>query len=257
MNFLLESLEEEISEYRNQLLNHPVYHSLRTIEDLRVFMEHHAFAVWDFMSLLKWLQSHYTRAHSPWIPVSSGDIRFMINEMVLGEESDEHPNGGRISHYELYLEAMMQAGANTSAISELVTQIGKGMSVKDALLFSRCPTAAQKFVGQTFKFIDSGKSHVIASAFTFGREDLIPDMFTHFVESLPEKQSGQLEIFDYYLKRHIELDGDHHSHLAKKMIGELCGSNPERWREATTAAIDSLNARIALWDGVMMNLQSV
>lgn len=256
MNSLLQALEEEISVYRNQLLQHPVYHSLRSIEDLRVFMEHHSFAVWDFMSLLKWLQAHYTRSHSPWVPVSTGDIRFMINEMVLGEESDVHPNGGHTSHYELYLEAMTQAGANTTAITELVTQVSKGMAVSDALIFSRCPASAQKFVNQTFQFISSGKPHIIASAFTFGREDLIPDMFTHFVESLPEKQSGQLNLFDYYLKRHIELDGDHHSHLAKQMIMELCGSNPERWREATTAAAESLKARIVLWDGVMNNLKS-
>lgn len=256
MNSLLEALEEEIGVYRQQLLQHPVYHSLRSIEDLRIFMEHHSFAVWDFMSLLKWLQAHYTRTHSPWIPVGSGDVRFMINEMVLGEESDVHPNGGHTSHYELYMEAMTQAGANTTAISELVAQVSKGMAVNDALIFSGSPSGAQKFVNQTFKFISSGKSHIIASAFTFGREDLIPDMFTHFVESLPEKQTGQLGIFEYYLKRHIELDGDHHSHLAKQMIVELCGSNPERWREATSAAVDSLKARMELWDSVMIHIKS-
>ena len=98
----IEKLKTEIEPLRQQLIQHDLYKNIRTIEDLHVFMEHHMFAMWDFMSLLKSLQQTLTCTGVPWMPVGSANTRYLINEIVLGEESDVDAEGNRISHFELY-----------------------------------------------------------------------------------------------------------------------------------------------------------
>jgi pyrroloquinoline quinone (PQQ) biosynthesis protein C len=107
----------------------------------------------------------------------------------------------------------------------------------------------QDFVNHTFAVIDSNKPHVQAAVFTFGREDLIPDMFHSIVQDLHQKFPDQVSTFKYYLERHIEVDGDLHSHLALEMTERLCNTESD-WEEAMEAVMLSLESRIGLWDGV-------
>ena len=104
----IERLQQSLRPLRDQLFNHEVYRSIKTPDDLRTFMEHHVFAVWDFMSLLKALQRHLTGVTIPWLPQGDRNARRLINEIVLDEESDEDGEGGYISHFELYRAAMVQ-----------------------------------------------------------------------------------------------------------------------------------------------------
>ena len=213
-------------------------------------MERHVFAVWDFMSLLKSLQRDLTCTEVPWIPVGSAQTRYLINEIVLGEESDVDEQGVRTSHFELYLEAMKQAGCDTSVITDLVSNIRKGMPVHECLQQNYIPTASADFVRNTFSVIQTGKIHLQAAVFTFGREDLIPGMFISFVNELNKSTNNQLSTLKYYLERHIEVDGDHHSHLGYEMTSELCGTDARKWEEATNAVKDALAQRINLWNAI-------
>ncbi|QJW91587.1 DUF3050 domain-containing protein [Spirosoma taeanense] len=250
MNAQLDQLTARIEPLRQQLTNHPLYSAVRTPGDLDSFMQAHVWAVWDFMSLLKVLQRELTCVTIPWIPVGNAATRYLINEIVIGEESDVDPDGNRTSHFELYLQAMKQARADTRAITGFVRELSAGTSVRDALTGSDLPEGSRRFVNFTFDLIEQGRLHEIAAVFTFGREDLIPDMFMALVQQLRDQAPEQLSLFSYYLERHIEVDGDHHSHLAKAMTIELCGNDPQRWQEAIAAVERALRFRIALWDSV-------
>jgi hypothetical protein len=107
------------------------------------------------------------------------------------------------------------------------------------------------FLDFTFRVIEEGKPHEIAAAFTFGREDLIPSMFTeilkNFQSNFPEKDLSKLL---YYFERHIELDADEHGPMAMKMITELCGEDSKKWHESEVISILALEKRIGLWDAI-------
>lgn len=247
----LDSLRTAVAPARETLVQHPVYHRMNTLEDIRRFMESHVFAVWDFMSLLKSLQRELTSVAIPWLPKGNASTRYLINEIVTGEESDVDQHGNRISHFELYLEAMRQAGCDMGPIEEFIRHIQAGASVSAALRASRAPEGAARFVENTFAVISSGKAHVIASVFTFGREDLIPDMFLQLIGELKRQFPGTLDILHYYVERHIEVDGGHHGELALQMTSDLCGKDSDKWKECTSAVEEALRSRAALWDSIL------
>jgi hypothetical protein len=245
----LDRLAARIAPLRARLAEHPLYARIGDERDLRVFMESHVFAVWDFMSLLKALQARLTCVQVPWRPTNWPESRRFINEIVLGEESDLF-EGRAISHFELYLEAMREAGADVGRIDSLL-----GRAAAGALDFDGLPGAAAQFVRSTFDLIGSGGAHELAAAFTFGREDVIPDMFRSLVRDLNARQGGRFAKFQWYLERHIEVDGEDHGPLSLRMVEDLCGTDAALWDEAGTAAEAAIEARIALWDGILAQIQ--
>ncbi len=246
----VDRLRESLRALREQLVKHQIYHQIETPDSLRVFMEHHVFAVWDFMSLLKALQRRLTSVTIPWVPQGDPNARRLINEIVLDEESDDDGQGGYLSHFELYRAAMDQCGADTARIDDFLERLQRSEPVHEALEQARVPEAARVFVETTWGIIDSGSAHCIAAAFTFGREDLIPDMFRALVQDLDKRFPSQFGPLRYYLERHISLDEEHHTPLARQMVATLCGTDHKRWREAEEVARVALRARIDLWNGV-------
>jgi hypothetical protein len=216
-------------------------------------MENHVLAVWDFMSLLKSLQARLTSVSSPWRPVGSPNIRRFVNEIVLGEESDVDAEGRFVSHFEMYLAAMHEVGADTRPVEQLIERLEEGESVEDALIDSPIPAPARVFVRHTFDVINSGSLPAIVATFTFGREDLIPEMFQAALDSIGAGDNRFAPQFRYYLQRHIEVDGDSHSGLARQLVEEICRT-PSDWQIARQAAARSLQARRELWDGVLAGL---
>ena len=228
----------------------------RRLKGLRVFLESHVYAVWDFMSLLKTLQRMFPCVQVPWIPSPYPECRRLINEIVLGEESDEFGNR-HLSHFEVYRLAMSEAGANSGPIEELISQLQNGHDIKDAIAIAGVPDDAARFVCSTFRLITQREPHALVAAFTFGREDLIPDMFRSIVSELNTALPGKLNVLSYYLNRHIDVDGDSHGPMAIRMTAELCGDDEKRWSEATDGVIEALEARLMLWESIHNNLPSV
>jgi pyrroloquinoline quinone (PQQ) biosynthesis protein C len=246
----LKALQLVIQPLRDQLIHHRVYAMVDSLSRLQVFMEHHVFAVWDFMSLLKALQQSQTCVEVPWVPKSRPIVARFVNEIVLGEESDEDGRGGYTSHFELYREAMRESGASTVRIDRLVESLSGGININQALMDCHAAPGVAEFVRTTWAFITSKEAHSIAAAFTFGREDVIPEMFRRFVDALHGKYPGRFQKIKYYLMRHIDLDENSHAPLAIKAIHELCGTDDLRWQEATEAARSALQARINFWEAI-------
>ena len=250
----LDKIQQEISPLREKLIQHKMYAKIKTVEDFQRFMEQHIFAVWDFMSLLKSLQRGLTSVEVPWSPVGSPTTRRFINEIVLGEESDMDENGKVASHFELYLEAMEQIGAKTSEIKKLIAFVEEGHTVTSALTFVNIQEETKEFVRFTFSMIETEELHKIASIFTFGREDLIPDMFIEILREMKENGQEDISKLLYYLERHIEIDGGDHGPISLKMIDELCKNDAKKWAEVLESAKLALHYRIRLWDGVQKQL---
>lgn len=246
----LEQLKAEIRPLKEQLIHHRVYREITCPEHLHIFMQHHVFAVWDFMSLLKILQRNLTCTDVPWVPKGNAATRYLINEIVTGEESDVDEAGNRHSHFELYMQAMQQSGCSTEQMEEMLAALSRNGNVTEALHQCQAPDAVKAFVNNTFETINTGMPHLQAAVFTFGREDLIPQMFISFVQELHTRAPEKISIFKYYLERHIEVDGDHHAHLAYAMTSSLCGNDAAKWQEATTAVKAALQHRIRLWDAI-------
>ena len=247
----IEEINAYIQNERAQLLAHPLYSKINSINDLRLFTEVHVYAVWDFMSLLKSLQGRLTCTQVPWVASEYPNTRYLINEIVLAEESDEYIDGRRLSHFEMYLDAMISMGADTAAIDQFVTVIKKGRQVREAIGELEADPRVKAFLDYTFAVIFEGGDHEVAAAFTFGREDLIPGMFSAILKEIQIRfPDTDLQKFIYYFERHIELDGDEHGPLAMQMILELGGEDEAKWEAIKRVSREALTKRIALWDAI-------
>jgi hypothetical protein len=247
-NPAIERLKDAVEPARQKVISHPLYHELKTKEAVVTFMEHHVFAVWDFMSLLKTLQRGLTCVEVPWVPTGPMVSRRLINDITLVEESDER-DGGFISHFELYLEGMRQAGADTSRIDTFIDLLRSGKPVQASLPEADVPRASAEFVTVTWDFISDAPVHCQAAAFAFGREDLIPDMFDQ-VAAL-NGESGDLSVFVDYLRRHIQVDSEEHTPMAMQMLVDLCGDDSTKWAQCEDTVNLALAARLRLWDGIL------
>lgn len=244
-------VQRHIEPLRVRLLEHRVYPLLTTAGSLRVFMEHHCYAVWDFMALLKRLQQKLTCLDVPWRNPGNMFAARMINEIVVAEETDRTQDGhGFISHFEMYVNAMAELGAGTDTLRRFTDLIAESMPWRKAIERAHIPTPAARFVARTLEVCEDHPAYEVAAYFLFGRENLIPDMFRKIVEGIASTEKLRIAAFRYYLDRHIGVDEEEHGPASQRMIRALCGSDDARWRLVRRAAEEALLARIDLWDGI-------
>lgn len=205
-------------------------------------MESHVYAVWDFMSLLKSLQRQISCVDLPWRPsiYSKDSVRF-INEIVLGEESDRDIDGQASDHFSMYLAAMDEIGANTSPIREFISSLDMEL----------LPSHIKPFVSYNLELAKSAPVHQVAGAFFFGREDLIPSMFSGIITKL-DSSNLPCSKLKFYLKRHIDLDGDEHGPLAMSLLSELTKNDDSLLSESFEVGLQSLRLRDDLWNSISL-----
>ncbi len=247
---------EQLESLRQKLVNHKLYQLLDSPKAICIFMQHHVWCVWDFQSLLKALQIKLTCMEIPWLPSPDPLTRRLINEIVLGEESDEDGMGGYLSHFELYLKAMQEIHADTKPIDKFIVLLRAGMPFEEALIKANAPPCIIPFVTQTIKLAQTGPLHSVAAAFTLGREDLLPDLFLKILDKVAGQFHISYSILTYYLNRHIELDGDEHGPMAIAMLDKACGGIKTKEEESLLSAINSLQARLDLWDAICLQIKA-
>ena len=243
-------------ELRRRVVEHSLYKLIQSPEAVQIFMKYHVFCVWDFQSLAKKMQQLCSVPQLPWMPTVNRESRRLMNEIILEEESDVHPNGGHCSHFELYLDAMKQAGADTSLIESFFCKLEQGDTVQVALEKIEIPHALKAFVLETFKTIETGKANEICASFTRGRETVIPDMFSKLVHSLEVEHPGNWSLFSYYLARHVEVDGDAHGPASEVLLESFCKTEEEK-EAAICAAERALQARLYLWDAIELEVNKL
>lgn len=253
---MIDDLERILAPIKKQLIEHPIYKNIKTIDDLKLFTSNHIYAVWDFMSLVKKLQLELTCTELPWRPSTYPEVGRLINEIVWGEETDIDFNGQPMSHFEMYLEAMNALKVDTSIFFSNYKRLIKSNDIVSEIEMLDLSNAVADFLKFTFDTINSNKLHCIAAVFTFGREDLIPNLFIEIIKNLEQKESADVKPMVYYFERHIEVDGDEHGPLALKMVELLCKNDKQKWEEATEAAKIALEKRLGLWNSINTQITS-
>jgi hypothetical protein len=230
---------------------HSLFERLVRPADVRTFMEHHVWAVWDFMSLLKSVQEAVAPVRLPWRPVEDAEAARLVHEIVLGEECDEGPDGRPASHFEIYLRAMDSAGADTGPVRRLLALVARGAAVPAALAEAGAPWAARAFVETTLA-VCLGPAHGRVAALTIGREEIIPAMFERAIRGLAVTQAGGAPGADlgglvWYLDRHVTLDGGRHGPMTARLFERICGRDERTMQESLEVALRALERRVALW----------
>ncbi|MBT4812942.1 MAG: DUF3050 domain-containing protein [Cryomorphaceae bacterium] len=245
----MNSITQNLEPLKNRLRNHSLYSKIKDVDDLNIFSNAHVYAVWDFMSLLKFLQINLTSISIPWFPSKNTTTAKLINEIVAGEETDEDQEGQPVSHFEMYIDSIEEFGLNTSEIINNLNTLNNIETIDKDIEKLDIKSYVKDFLKFTFSVIRRGKIHEVASVFTFGREDLIPDMFIPLIEGI-NSENNDLNKLIYYFKRHIEVDGDMHGPMSMEMLSYLCNNDPSKISESALIAEKALLARISLWDGI-------
>lgn len=256
---LIDSTNKQLAPLIDKIKHHPLYSQMGSLDDLRIFMEYHVFAVWDFMCLLKELHSRIVTTRAPWFPPKDAYSAHLISRILVEEESDRMADGKQYSsHFELYLTAMRAVGANTQPIQRFLQRLSQGKMLIAAAEAIDLPEAIQQFVCTTFSFF-AWDTHILAAAFVYGREAITASMFMPIVQQLEKsihsEQKVAIQPLLYYLNRHIELDDSEHLPQALQMLINLAGNDARKWKDITLYAKMSLQARCHFLDEIQSKLQ--
>lgn len=239
---------DKINERKVELENHPllITNTIQNIDDLKIFMSTHAYAVWDFMSLLKNIQHEIAPSGKIWVPTKGNrsDLCRMINEIVLCEESDITPDNGTMSHFDMYLLAMKEIGVDTMRLEYFIEYAGKSDEPNKIC----SDKIAAEFLRNTFDMIRRGP-HCVAASFAFGRETILPQVFTRILNQL-DLNKLEAPLFHYYLERHVEVDSEDHGPKSIELVNYFIDNDPVKLVEAEQAALDSIQSRIDMFDSI-------
>ena len=244
----LENNKKKLNDLKHKITTHPLFANKLEREHICKFMESHIFAVWGFMSILKSLQKMITPNNLPWIPnrnTKNGLVNF-VNEIILCEESDFIEGIGYISHFEIYLLAMKNIGAESVQLDKLTSKISEKGYNEKYIDDVDASNEVKSFLRHDLDVSMNGTLPEIVGAFTLGREKVIPNMFSYILPAIKATSASKHLIT--YLERHIDIDGDRHGPLSTKLLDTSCDKKQLSLAYAT--AVKSLELRLLVWDKV-------
>ena len=227
-------------------------------EELKIFMSYHVYAVWDFMSIVKYLQNHICPSFYPWKPskYTKNGIAHFINEIIYSEESDADEHGNYFSHFDLYIMAMKDIGVDIKEINNFILSSDLNDMKFETPNSFNIPNESMEFVKNTFKCLNSDSFANTAAIFTYGRETTIPDMFSKILNKI-DVDNTNFSKLRLYIERHIDIDSSRHGPLSLKLFEYAHENNQDKYDEAIKYAIMSIDKRINLWDGVLNKIQEL
>jgi hypothetical protein len=256
------ALESKLNHLVDQLLHHPVYPCINSLETLRLFMESHVYAVWDFMSLTHALRRQLSSPGKLWTPGASPRHLRMIYTILLDEETDiwEELDGKRrvvLSHFELYLKAMDEVHANREGMDALLDTVqSTGGNYFDPSAVTELHRGVASFLDYHLELVKEADLARIAGAFYFGREAILPDLFERVIAQ-PWFQKNKAPLFVTYCQHHVHLDGDVHGGMAEELFEYACAGDSEKRHAGLLAGIATLKARHRLLDGIHQGIQKM
>jgi hypothetical protein len=150
-------------------------------------------------------------------------------------------------------ERMREVGADTATFELFQRALSNGAAVSEAFDHAAVAPFIREFTRHTLLIAKHGQSLAVMASFFYGREDVIPRMFSNLLEKW-QIDADQAPMFVWYLKRHIEVDSDQHGPAAKAILAAATGGDRRRESEVLSGARQSIEARIKLWDGVLTSL---
>lgn len=247
--------DNELKDLQAELIAHPIYSAVATMDDLHRFMQAHIFAVWDFISLVKRLQAILTCIQIPWLPPKDESAARLINDIVFGKESDVDRAGNPASHLTLYLTAMREVGASSRMFDTFLGHMRQGTALDASFDAERVPRYIRQFVHPNIRLARQRHAEEVTGNFLFGRKDAIPKMFRTLLTRWGVLSTDAPNMV-YYLERHIALDSKQHGPEAMSIFEKMIGGDRDRFLRAQHSAFQALRARIHLWDGILSKIRS-
>ncbi|WP_081210590.1 DUF3050 domain-containing protein [Salegentibacter sediminis] len=249
-----DKMTQEINQKFNSDLknfrNYPIHHYINNKQQLQVFMEHQVFAVWANMSLLNSLKEEFTKTTNPWLPIGDPDLRYLINKIILQEESARNYSGNHQSKFEIYLDAMAATGANTENITNFLRHVSHGTDIFLIIAASKMPIRIKRFIKTIFDIISEGKSHKIATAFVYSQAGISALNLIKTILEIEKETTIDLKLYKYYL--HLEAESDLSSSF--EILEILCGKSMEKWKDTEAIAEIITKNQQTLMEGIETEL---
>lgn len=240
--------------YFQILANHKLYERVNDELSLRLFMEHHVICVWSYNFLLREIHQELVGLIHPLNSQSQKEAIRLVSEMILEEELEEQQDGSLLSHFEIYLEAMQDLGANISPIVSFFDLQDSGQNWQTALKHARFPTAVSRYARKMNRFAQA-PLHEKAAALFYEGEPFIPDTFLLRIGQLGNTvKIGRL--LDYF-ERHIEGLRSPGFSASGRLVEILCNNDEKMSLEAEQSAEEAMKNRVELWGYITGQLEAL